>query len=318
LIGLVLNTRFLSTILIAKPRELPKPMMVFHHPHIADSMLQWNGAYFDIDGEHHRVLVYGVGQSGWTDDLTRLHEDATASGSHFIDRASRASALKALKTAFAHREATILEIGCSGGHLLRDMLKALPKARLIGGDYTLNTLHQLAQNIPPHIPLIRFDLTQCPLPSDSVDGAVLLNVLEHIDDHGAAMRHLARIIRPGGQVVIEVPAGPELFDDYDRELLHFRRYTLESLTELVEQAGFEIISKNYLGALLYPAFRFSKRRSQARKRSAADRAGHVQNAIEATSRFNGIGATLMAAEAALSTLITFPKGIRCVLTARRP
>ena len=292
-------------------------MMVFHHPHNADTLVQWDGDHFDIDGEFHRVLVYGVGPSGWTDDLTQLHEEATDSGSHFIDRASRTCALRALQKAFANNPATILEIGCSGGHLLRDMQQAMPQARLMGGDYTLNTLHQLAPKISPAIPLIRFDLTQCPLPASSVDGVVLLNVLEHIEDHEAAMRHLARIIRPGGQVVIEVPAGPELFDDYDRELLHFRRYTLESLTDLIEQAGFEITSKNYLGALLYPAFRLSKRRSQSIQRSEVDRAHHVQKAIEATSRFNWFGSALMAAEAVLAPLITFPKGIRCVLSARR-
>jgi ubiquinone/menaquinone biosynthesis C-methylase UbiE len=293
-------------------------MMTFHHPDKVDTWVEWNGNCFAIDGEQQRVLVYRVGQSGWTDDLTHLHEEATDSGSHFIDRASRACALRALGKAFDGRNVTILEVGCSGGHLLRDMQQALPKAKLIGGDYTLSTLHQLAQKISPTIPLIRFDLTRCPLPSASVDGAVLLNVLEHIEDHEAAMRHLARIIKPGGHVVIEVPAGPELFDDYDRELMHFRRYTLENLSSLVEGAGFEITSKNYLGAMLYPAFRFSKRRSQARTRSKPTRPEHVQKAIEATSRFNWIGTGLMAVEAMLAEFVIFPNGIRCVLSARRP
>ena len=44
------------------------------------------------------------------------------------------------------------------------------------------------------------------------------------------------MLKPGGVAVIEVPAGPELFDDYDRQLQHFRRYTLRGICSVVERA----------------------------------------------------------------------------------
>jgi SAM-dependent methyltransferase len=146
----------------------------------------------------------------------------------------------------------------------------------------------------------------------------LLNVLEHIGDDEAAAFHIARVLKPGGSVVIEVPAGPELFDDYDRQLQHFRRYTLDGLCALVKNAGLVVERRNYLGSLIYPAFRLAKLRPQNRKQSPAEIKGHVEKAIRSTTRFNAIGHMVMAVEAALRNVIEFPKGIRCIVTARKP
>jgi len=263
------------------------------------------------------VLAYEVGESGWSDELTELHESATESGTHFIDVASRDHAIKELKRALGTKPASIMEVGCSAGHLLADMRRSLPNATLTGGDYTLGTLVKLGERMPD-IPLIRFNLADSPLPSDSYDAMVLLNVLEHIEDDVAASRHIARMLKPGGFAVIEVPAGPELFDDYDRQLQHFRRYTLPGICGVIERSGLVVERRNYLGALIYPAFYFAKKLSQSRPRSASEREQHVANAIGATSRFNAIGHAIMSLEEAMSRAIEFPRGIRCVVTAWKP
>ena len=161
------------------------------------------------------MLVYDVDPSGWSDELTALHEDATLSGAHLIDVASRRRAIQELKRAVGARAGTnILEVGCSAGHLLADLMKELPHAAITGGDYTIGTLSELGEKIPD-IPLIRFDLSRSPLASESYDAIVLLNVLEHIKEDRAAVGHVARMLKPGGVAVIEVPAGPELFDDFE-------------------------------------------------------------------------------------------------------
>src|SRR3979411_1354841 len=193
----------------------------------------WNGGAFVRSGTSTRVLAYEVGESGWSDELTELHESATESGTHFIDLASRGHAINELKRALGARPVSIMEVGCSAGHLLADMRRSLPNATLTGGDYTLGTLVKLGEKMPD-IPLVRFNLANSPLPSNTYDAMVLLNVLEHIEDDAAAARHIARMLKPGGVAVIEVPAGPELFDDYDRELKHFRRYTLQNICSVVE------------------------------------------------------------------------------------
>jgi SAM-dependent methyltransferase len=276
----------------------------------------WSGSAFIRSGESIRVLAYEVGESGWSDELTELHESATESGTHFIDVASRDHAINELKRTLGTRPSSIMEVGCSAGHLLADMRRSLPNATLTGGDYTLGTLVKLSEKMPG-IPLVRFDLADSPLLSDTYDAIVLLNVLEHIEDDVAATRHIARMLKPGGVAVIEVPAGPELFDDYDRELKHFRRYRLPGLCKVIEGAGLKVERRNYLGALIYPAFYLAKKLSQSSPKPAEEREQHVTNAIGATSRLNPIGHAIMALEEAMSRAIEFPRGIRCVVTARK-
>lgn len=277
----------------------------------------WNGGAFIRSGQSTRVLAYEVGESGWSDELTELHENATESGAHFIDVASRDHAVNELKRTLGTKPVSIMEVGCSAGHLLADMRRSLPNATLTGGDYTLGTLVKLGEKMPG-IPLVRFNLADSPLPPDTYDAMVLLNVLEHIEDDVAATKHTARMLKPGGLAVIEVPAGPELFDDYDRQLQHFRRYTLPGICGVIERAGLVVERRNYLGALIYPAFYFAKKLSQRRPRSASEREQHVANAIGATSRFNAIGHAIMSLEETIGRAVTFPRGIRCVVTARKP
>lgn len=265
------------------------------------SRIEWNDLSFTVEGAQHQVVVYDVGDSGWDDSLTQLHEDSS-DGNLFIDVASRKRALEELLRIEAK---DILEVGVSSGYMLRDMRAHIPGARLVGADYTLGTLLSLAQRMP-EVPLVRFDLTKCPLPDRSFDAVVALNVLEHIEDDAAAAANIHRVLRPGGRAVIEVPAGPELFDDYDRQLQHFRRYTLDGLTELFERSGFEIERKNYLGALLYPAFRAAKGKPQS-----------VGTSIGRAKRVNAVGSVAMAVESLLGRVITFPAGIRCILAARK-
>jgi SAM-dependent methyltransferase len=291
--------------------------MIFPPVSAGEDFPVWDGSAFVRSGQSTRVLAYEVGESGWSDELTELHEDATESGSHFIDVASRDHAIAELKRELGRGPVSIMEVGCSAGHLLADMRRNLPNATLTGGDYTIGTLVKLGEKMPD-IPLVRFNLAASPLPSNSYDAMVLLNVLEHIEDDAAATGHIARMLKPGGVAVIEVPAGPELFDDYDRQLQHFRRYTLRGICNVVEQAGLVVERRNYLGAMIYPAFYLAKKLSQSRPKSAAEREQHVANAIGATSRFNAVGRAIMSLEQAIGRTVTFPRGIRCVVTARKP
>ena len=92
----------------------------------------------------------------------------------------------------------------------------------------------------PNTPLLQFDLTQCSLPDSCIDVLIMLNVLEHIEDHEKALSQARRILKPNGLLILEVPAGPHLYDVYDKFLHHFRRYTQTNLTSLVHKVGFLI------------------------------------------------------------------------------
>src|SRR5689334_13387443 len=58
-----------------------------------------------------------------------------------------------------------------------------------------------------------------------VDAVVLMNVLEHIRDDAAVLAALHRKLKPGGRIIVLVPAGPWAYGDLDKRLGHFRRYS---------------------------------------------------------------------------------------------
>jgi 2-polyprenyl-3-methyl-5-hydroxy-6-metoxy-1,4-benzoquinol methylase len=80
-------------------------------------------------------------------------------------------------------------------------------------------------------------------------GVVAINVLEHIEDDVAGLRTFARLSRPGGHVVLFVPAFAFAMSDFDREVGHFRRYRRRGLTETLEAAGLEPVVVHYVNSV---------------------------------------------------------------------
>ena len=75
---------------------------------------------------------------------------------------------------------------------------------------------------------------------------VALNVLEHIEDDVAALRSAAGLLRPGGAVVLIVPAFPSAMSRFDRQIGHVRRYTTASLGAGLKQAGLRVEELRYV------------------------------------------------------------------------
>jgi SAM-dependent methyltransferase len=293
------------------------PALALPHPTDPSRTVRWTGEAFDLDGKPVRVLAYAVAPSGWTEELTRLHEEVGGSD-HFIDLASRAHALEEVAGAARGGPSVIVEIGCSSGLLMREMMARLPGNVFLGADYTYGTLEALGRRLHA-IPLVQFDLTRCPLPDAFADIVVMLNVLEHIGDDEAAISEVHRIVKPGGSVIIEVPAAAALFDVYDRVLMHRRRYDMAPLLARLRQAGFHIERNSHLGFLLYPLFYLSKRLNQLRYpvRSANDQV-LVSRMIARTRKSNRLLGFVMACERAIGCRVSLPFGIRCLVTCRKP
>jgi SAM-dependent methyltransferase len=78
--------------------------------------------------------------------------------------------------------------------------------------------------------------------------AVALNVLEHISDDVSALRSASRLVRPGGAVVVFVPAFPFAMSRFDRAIGHYRRYTAESAREAFVAGGLRVEECRYVNA----------------------------------------------------------------------
>ncbi|WFN36785.1 class I SAM-dependent methyltransferase [Methanomicrobium antiquum] len=209
----------------------------------------------------------------------------------------------------------VLEIGSSSGYLLRDIKKTFPDLFIIGSDCISEPLEKIAKNYP-EIPLIQFDLVNCPLPDNCVDVIIALNVLEHIEDDVAALEQIYRILKPGGHAIIEVPANPDLYDFYDEQLKHFRRYNLLDLKEKVNKIGLDPVRSSHLGFFVYPGFKFAKRRNIKKMQHLSD--NECKEKIKQEMHFGGniMNAFLYALikfELLLGKNMRYPFGIRCLL-----
>jgi SAM-dependent methyltransferase len=273
----------------------------------------WTGKEFLVGDKKLKVLDYSESNVGWVEELTAFHEE-TAGSDHFIDQASRNNALAQLLNHLRNEAPIILEVGCSSGFMLRLIHHRLPHAFVLGADVVRAPLEKLASDLPG-VPLFRFDVTRCPLPNECVDAVVMLNVLEHIEHDRIAIQQAYRILKKGGIVVIEVPAGPKLYDSYDKYLMHFRRYTLSELKRLLEETNFMVLRQSHLGFFVYPGFWMVKQRN---KRLLTEEVVVQQQAaktsIQAT-RHSKLLSTITRFESLLGRFVSFPFGIRCIVTA---
>ncbi len=145
--------------------------------------------------------------------------------------------------------------------------------------------------------VLRCDVVDTGLPDRAFDGVVCAEVLEHLADDRAALTELARVLRPGGLLLVTVPAGPFRYDWVDLWAGHLRRYEPSDLAGKITGAGFGAVEVDGWGFPLSAAYhrwvyRPALRRRLARARGpggAPPRAARtaVRAALELDSLFLG-------------------------------
>jgi SAM-dependent methyltransferase len=94
--------------------------------------------------------------------------------------------------------------------------------------------------------VLKSTLDQVPLPDGTAAVVTALDVLEHLDDDRAALRELIRLTRPGGLIILTVPALRWLWSDWDEAVHHRRRYHRPELLELCAEPGVELLRCAYI------------------------------------------------------------------------
>jgi len=161
--------------------------------------------------------------------------------------------------------ARILDAGCGWGITLDALEKRGYQA--IGLDISRRALERLDR--PGRI-LVEADLTraiECTAPLH--DALLALDVIEHLDDDRAAIRRLGTLVRPGGIVIVSVPALPWLFTEFDSIQGHRRRYLPETLRAAFAGSGLELERVFWWGRWLVPVLRRQRARCRARAAESA-------------------------------------------------
>ncbi len=141
----------------------------------------------------------------------------------------------------------LLEAGCGTGNLT-DWL--LGWGKVVVSDMNEDYLRLVHKKYQSHSNLkggFIWDVQQEPAREllASFDTIVCSNVLEHIEDDLSVLRHFHHLLSGEGRLILLVPALKCLYNQLDKDLGHFRRYSKKESISKVEQSGFRILHLTY-------------------------------------------------------------------------
>lgn len=99
--------------------------------------------------------------------------------------------------------------------------------------------------------IANFDISRQP-PAESYDVICAFDVLEHIAGDRQTLANIKTGLKPGGYLLLTVPAYPWLFSSHDQALGHERRYTKKNLIKKLHEAGLVMVTIGYWNAWLFP------------------------------------------------------------------
>jgi SAM-dependent methyltransferase len=201
---------------------------------------------------------------------------------------------------------TVLDIGCGTGAILKELSA---KYNVVGLDMSPLAVEYSRKRGLKNV--FQMPVQEFPREKFDVKTAILLDVIEHIDDDVDVLRAAREIVGPNGRVIVTVPAHMWMWSSHDVINHHKRRYTMGSLKESLEKAGLEPLKLSYYNTLLFPlaaAKKFMDRgRPTDEAHDAVDQPGPLVNTV-----FKKI----FASEKYLVPSINLPFGVSLLAVAR--
>lgn len=155
----------------------------------------------------------------------------------------------------------ILDAGCGTGLMLQELA---PYGTVEGVDISDEALQFCRKRGLENVR--HADVTQLPFGAEEFDIVTALDVLEHLDDDGAALREFRRVLKPGGRVFIFAPAHRWLWSLQDQVSHHKRRYVRRTLRDAVTGAGLEVERQTYVSTFLLPVIYLGRQWLKVRMR----------------------------------------------------
>lgn len=200
----------------------------------------------------------------------------------------------------------ILEIGCGTGHNLKmlgqfgsvDATELDDEARALAATRLGRKVSDAALPDLGSYPPASFDLI------------ALLDVLEHVSDDTAALDAIRARLKPGGFLLLTIPANPWMWSAHDVAHHHHRRYRKQEIRELLKSAGYSLQLLSYFNTLLFPLIAAARIMNKFSGREGSD---------EQIPRepVNSILRSVFSCERRLVGRIPLPFGVSLVAIARK-
>jgi SAM-dependent methyltransferase len=205
------------------------------------------------------------------------------------------------------KNARILEVGCGTGHNLA-MLSKFGRVEATEMDKTARQLaaRRLGRAVTDAaLP----DLSAWP--ADHFDLVALLDVLEHVPDDRSALEAIRGRLKPGGKLLVTVPANKWMWSAHDVAHHHHRRYGKAELRRVARECGFDVDLLSPFNSMLFPLVAAVRAVGKITGRESADDAMPPKP-------LNAIFKTVFGLERGLIGRLPLPFGVSLVSVLRRP
>jgi len=128
---------------------------------------------------------------------------------------------------------SLLDAGCGLGEVLADIPE---EYSVFGFDFAESNVEFTRRRLAGRAEVNQGSIYDIPFPNNSMDAVLCLEVLEHIEDDARAVREIARVLKPGGHLIVAVPY-TYYWQSYLQLMGHFRHYTRETLAALLRENG---------------------------------------------------------------------------------
>jgi ubiquinone/menaquinone biosynthesis C-methylase UbiE len=146
--------------------------------------------------------------------------------------------------------ATILDAGCGTGGLIKALQQYEPCWKITGLDYSPVACAFARERTT--VPIEQGSIEALPFADKQFDAVVSADVICQIDDGSRALREFARVLKPGGILVINVAAYEWMRSYHDAQMDTRHRFRRSELASLLKQTGFDVTISSYANLLIFP------------------------------------------------------------------
>ena len=202
----------------------------------------------------------------------------------------------------------ILDAGCGTGAVMKYLARY---GEVTGFDFSAEALKFSRRRGHPR--LMQASVTAVPFADSTYDLVVSFDVLcEHGVDDGLALGEFARVLKPGGALLLRLPAYRWMRGQHDTAVHVAHRYDRREITSKLQNGGFQPIQVSYANTFLFP-IAVAKRLSERIIPSSQNGSDLTLNA----GMLNGVFRAILSAEAPLVTTSGLPFGLTIAALARK-